>query len=83
VLGFCVAASAEQARRIAAPYLLRRREDQPPEAFAALGTLAECQAAVERYVQAGASKFVLRPAVPQEGAEEQLDALAELQRAFA
>ena len=83
VLGFCVAPSAEQARRVAAPYLLRRREDQPPEAFAALGTLSECQAVVERYVRAGASKFVLRPAAPPEAAEEQLEALAELQRAFA
>jgi probable F420-dependent oxidoreductase len=83
VLGFCVADSVEQARRIAAPYLLRRREDHPPEAFAALGTVSECLGAIERYVQAGASKFVLRPAVPPEAAGEQIEALAELQRAFA
>ena len=37
----------------------------------------------ERYVQAGASKFVLRPAAPPEMLLEQLDAVAELQRAFA
>ena len=83
VLGFYAADSAAEARRQAAPFLLNRRADHPPETFAALGTLQECAATVERYVRAGASKFVLRPACPPERVPEQLDALAELQRRFA
>jgi len=81
LLAYCVADSREQAQRLAEPYLLRSRSDQPPVALAALGTLADCIEAIERRVQAGASKFVLRPACPPELLEEQLEALAALQRA--
>jgi probable F420-dependent oxidoreductase len=80
VLTYFVDASLESARRRAAPYLLRRRTDVPPDEFAALGTLDECAAKIRRYVDAGATKFVLRPAGPPEAVFEQLDALAELQR---
>ena len=82
-MGVCVADSYEQALRLAEPYLLRRRTDFAPQHFAALGTLRDCREAIERYVDAGASKFVLRPATPPEMLFEQLDAVAELQRAFA
>ncbi len=82
VMLFCVAESYAKAKRQADPYLLRRRPDHPPEEFAALGTLSECVGKVERHVKAGASKFVLRPAGPPEAVFEQLEALAEMQRAF-
>jgi probable F420-dependent oxidoreductase len=65
-VGFYVAESAAAARVVAAPYLLRRRTDHPPETFAALGPLSDCVATIERYAEAGASKFVLRPACPPE-----------------
>ena len=82
VLTYFVADSLASARRHAAPYLLRRRPDVPPDEFAALGTLDDCAAKIHRYVAAGATKFVLRPAGPPEAIFEQLDALAELQQLF-
>jgi probable F420-dependent oxidoreductase len=82
VLTYCVANSYEQALQQAAPFLLRRRADVPPEEFAALGTLDDCVSAIRRYVAAGASKFVLRPAGPTAALLDQLDALADLQQAF-
>jgi probable F420-dependent oxidoreductase len=82
VLGVCVADSRADALRLADPYLFRRRADQPPELFAVLGSLDECRADLERYIAAGASKFVMRPACPPELLDEQLDALGELQRLF-
>ena len=80
VLTYFVDSSLESAKQRAAPYLLRRRTDVPADEFAALGTLDDCLAKIQQYVEAGASKFVLRPAGPPEAVFEQLDALAELQR---
>jgi probable F420-dependent oxidoreductase len=80
VLTYFVDASFESAKQRAAPYLLRRRPEFPAEEFAILGTLNDCAAKLQRYVAAGATKFVLRPVGPPEAILEQLDALAELQR---
>jgi probable F420-dependent oxidoreductase len=83
VLTYYVDESLERAKARAAPYLLRRRPDFPPEEFAALGTLDDCTARIRCYVEAGAAKFVMRPTGPPEAIFEQLDALAELQRLVA
>jgi probable F420-dependent oxidoreductase len=80
VLTYFVDTSVESAKRRATPYLLRRRPEYPPEEFAVLGTLSDCAAKVQRYVTAGATKFVLRPVGPPEAILDQLDALADLQR---
>lgn len=82
VMLFHVAESREAALRHAHPFLASRRTDHTADEFAALGTLRECVDHVARYVEAGASKFVLRPAAPSEAIFEQLEALAEMQRAL-
>jgi probable F420-dependent oxidoreductase len=80
VLTYFVDSSLASAKQHAAPYLLRRRPEFPPEEFAVLGTLQDCAAKIRGYVEAGATKFVLRPVGPPEVILDQLDALAELQR---
>jgi probable F420-dependent oxidoreductase len=80
VLTYFVDDSFERAKQRAAPYLLRRRPEYPPEEFAVLGSLDDCAAKLQRYVAAGATKFVLRPVGPPDAILDQLDALAALQR---
>ena len=74
VLGFHIASTREEAAAAARPYV-RPRPDAPFTAYSALGPAAEVAATVQRYVDAGASKFVLRPLCPPEQALEQLEAL--------
>jgi alkanesulfonate monooxygenase SsuD/methylene tetrahydromethanopterin reductase-like flavin-dependent oxidoreductase (luciferase family) len=59
-----------------APGLLRLRPDGAPADYAALGTAAEVRALLDRFVAAGASKFVLRPVCPPDETFDQLDRLA-------
>jgi probable F420-dependent oxidoreductase len=68
-----VAASAEAAQELAQPSVLRRRRDVTPETYSALGSPGDCIRLLERYVEAGASKFVLRPACAPEEMFDQLD----------
>jgi probable F420-dependent oxidoreductase len=81
LLTYYIDSTFEQAQQRAAPYLARRRPDATPEEFAALGTIDDCAAKIRRYVEAGATKFVLRPVGPPDAIFEQLDALADLQKA--
>ena len=46
------------------------RADRPPTS--ALGTAEDIAAAIQRFIDAGASKFVARPACPPEAIQEQL-----------
>jgi alkanesulfonate monooxygenase SsuD/methylene tetrahydromethanopterin reductase-like flavin-dependent oxidoreductase (luciferase family) len=59
-----------------APGMLRLRPDVSPADYAAVGTAAQCRALIGRFIEAGASKFVLRPVCPPEEVDEQLDRLA-------
>jgi len=76
-LPFFVAESRSRAWELAGPYLPRRRTDVDPAAYSAIGTLADCRAVIDRYLAAGAVKFVLRPVGPPETLGEQLEILAE------
>jgi len=76
-LPFFVAETRSRAWELAGPYLLRRRTDVDPAAYSAIGTLADCRAAIDRYLAAGAVKFVLRPVGPPEALVDQLQALAQ------
>ena len=66
IISYCIAGSREEAARLAEPYLLRRRDDIPVEAYSALGTAADIAGMIRDYVQAGATKFVLRATCPPE-----------------
>ncbi|HEY7294973.1 MAG TPA: LLM class flavin-dependent oxidoreductase, partial [Dehalococcoidia bacterium] len=76
ILSTCVARTAEEAREIAAPFLRRFRPDVATEELSAFGTPDDCARRIATYLEAGASKFVLRPACPPERLHEQLELLA-------
>ncbi|MDO8531992.1 MAG: LLM class flavin-dependent oxidoreductase [Dehalococcoidia bacterium] len=75
IVNYCVAPTAEEAERLAAPYVARRRSDIPLRSVAGLGPVADVRALLRRYLAAGASKFVLRPVCPPVMVMEQLDIL--------
>jgi probable F420-dependent oxidoreductase len=75
LFSFCFADSREKAEKLAAPYMLRRRTDVDYSTFSAFGSPEDFVELVERYVDAGAEKFVARPACPPELMPEQLDIL--------
>jgi probable F420-dependent oxidoreductase len=57
--------------------LRRLRPDLAVEDYALIGSAETCVARLERYISAGASKFVLRPVCPPEDMLPQLELLAE------
>jgi probable F420-dependent oxidoreductase len=60
-----------------APTMLRLRPDASPVNYAAVGSAAHCRDLIRRFIDAGASKFVMRPLCPPAETDEQLDRLAE------
>jgi probable F420-dependent oxidoreductase len=76
IVTYCLAASREEAMRLAGPHLMMRRPDAPPEAHCALGTAEDAAELLRAYIRAGATKFVLRPACPPEQAMAQFERLA-------
>jgi probable F420-dependent oxidoreductase len=75
LFSFCFASSREEARRLAEPYMLRRRADIDYDGFSAFGTPDEMADLLDRYIEAGATKFAVRPACPPEMMQEQLEIL--------
>ena len=55
--------------------MLRRRTDVDYSTFSAFGTPDTINELIDRYVDAGATKFVARPACPPEMMQEQLEIL--------
>jgi probable F420-dependent oxidoreductase len=77
IIPFALADSPEAGWRAAEPHLPRDRADEATlRALTATGPPAAIAAAIERYVAAGGTKFVLRPAGPPAAALEQLAWLA-------
>jgi len=77
ILTYCLADSRAEAERLAEPYLIpgRKRTDADPEKLDALGTVSSMTALLDEFVEAGATKFILRAACPPEMMGEQLQAL--------
>jgi len=75
LFNFCFARNAREAADSARPYALRNRTDVDFTESSALGTAEDIAQMVKRYVAAGASKFVARPACPPEAIHEQLERL--------
>ena len=71
-----IADTKEAALELAAPALARRREDVSLEAYTALGTPEMIQETLNEYVEAGITKFVLRPPGPPGVWEAQAERLA-------
>ena len=72
LFNYCFAKDSEEAARIARPYALRNRTDVDFTETSALGTVQDITAAIQRFIDAGASKFVARPACPPEAIHDQL-----------
>ncbi|MET0502983.1 MAG: LLM class flavin-dependent oxidoreductase [Candidatus Binatia bacterium] len=72
---FCFAQDTAEALRIAGPSI-RRRQDIPPDDYAALGTPEQVRQKINEYIAAGATKFVMRPYGPKETHEDQVKVLA-------
>ncbi|MDA1188326.1 MAG: LLM class flavin-dependent oxidoreductase [Chloroflexi bacterium] len=77
LFNYCIADTREKAQRLAADYMPFRRTDIAPEALAALGAQDIINARIQEYVDAGATKFVLRSACPPDMLMEQLRLLGE------
>jgi probable F420-dependent oxidoreductase len=72
---FCFATNAEEALNVAGQSI-RRRQDVSPTEFAALGTPEQVRLKLKEFVDAGATKFVMRPYGPKETHIEQVRLLA-------
>ena len=75
LFSFCFAADASQARKMAEPYMLRRRTDVDYDEFSVFGTPEDVAGLIDRYIENGATKFVARPACPPEYMQGQLETL--------
>jgi len=75
LVSFIFARDIEEALRIAGSPL-RRRQDISPEDYAALGTPEQIRRKLQKYIAAGATKFVMRPYGPKETHAEQVELIA-------
>lgn len=75
LFNFCFAGDSTEAAAVARPYALRNRTDVDFTETSALGTAEDIIDTIQRYIDAGASKFVARPACPPEAVHEQLTRL--------
>jgi len=73
---FCFARDSDEALRIAGPSIHRRQDISPTE-YSALGTPGQLRLKLKELVNAGATKFVMRPYGPEETHAEQVRLLAE------
>jgi alkanesulfonate monooxygenase SsuD/methylene tetrahydromethanopterin reductase-like flavin-dependent oxidoreductase (luciferase family) len=77
LLGCCVAASQGQALAKAQRFVTRPRPDAAFTEFSAVGTPDDIAGVIQDYIDAGASKFVLRPLCPGPETAEQLAVLGQ------
>ncbi|MBM4261070.1 MAG: LLM class flavin-dependent oxidoreductase [Deltaproteobacteria bacterium] len=75
LMPFVCAPTVGEALAIAGPSI-RRRQDIPPEEYSALGSAAAMRDKIQAYVDAGATKFVMRPAGQKESVARQVETLA-------
>lgn len=77
IFSYCFADSASEAEKIAQPYTLRRRTDVPSKNMNAFGPPDTLIKLLSEYIEAGATKFALRPACPPEMTYQQMELLGE------
>ena len=75
LFSFCFADSPEKARELASPYLVRRRTDVDHRALSAFGTPEDVRRLIDLFIDAGVTKFAVRPACPPELMLDQLEIL--------
>jgi probable F420-dependent oxidoreductase len=72
---YCIASRAEEAEKIAGPSI-RRRQELAVRDYCGLGTAEQVSEKLREYIDAGATKFVMRPYGPQESLRRQVEMLA-------
>ncbi len=75
LFSFCFSDSSARAWELADPYLSRRRADVDHKALSAFGTPRDVRRLIDRFIGAGVTKFVARPACPPELMLDQLEIL--------
>ncbi len=76
IINYRIAVNRASAEEGMVTGLVRRRPDVQPGEYCALGTPDDCIAMIRRYIDAGASKFVMRPACTPEEIDAQIEVLA-------
>ena len=79
ILNFALAQTSKAAKELAKPYMLpgKQRQDVNEKDINAVGTAVEIVELIDRFVDAGATKFVIRPTCPPDKMSEQLSLLTE------
>jgi probable F420-dependent oxidoreductase len=77
IVPYWITGDRDAALERVAPAMLRLRPDASPAGYAALGSAADCRDLVRRYVDAGVSKFVMRPVCPPAEIFAQLEQLTD------
>ncbi len=77
LLGYYIAADRQQATAQAEPFVTRLRSDTPFTAFNAVGSIEQIAEVIHQYIDAGASKFVMRPLCPGDQAMAQLEIMGQ------
>jgi probable F420-dependent oxidoreductase len=75
LMPFVFARNEEEALSIAGPSI-RRRQDVLPQEYSLLGTPEAMRRKMQTYIDAGATKFVMRPAGPKDSVGKQVEMLA-------
>ena len=77
IFSYCFADSIKEGERLAEPYNIRRRDDVPLSEMNAFGPPDILLDLLDKYIEAGATKFALRPACPPEMTHRQMELLGE------
>ena len=75
IFSYCFADTPREAEQMAEPYNLRRRSDVPMRNMNAFGPPEVLSNLIDKYIEAGATKFALRPACPPEMTHQQMEML--------
>jgi len=79
ILNFALAETSKEAKELSQPYLIpdKQRQDINTRDINAIGTVDEIVVLINRFIAAGATKFVMRPTCPPDKMFEQLSLLTE------
>ncbi|MEE9147891.1 MAG: LLM class flavin-dependent oxidoreductase [Candidatus Tectomicrobia bacterium] len=77
LLGYYIASDVQQATTKAEPFITRQRPDAPFTAYSAVGPMAHITEVIHQYIDAGVSKFVVRPLCPADESMAQLEMMGQ------
>jgi probable F420-dependent oxidoreductase len=77
MLSYYISDEGDKAVEKAKPFVTRHRPDAPFTAYSAVGTAGQIAEMIHTYVEAGASKFVVRPLCPGDESIEQLELMGQ------